>query len=101
MEIKVIKRFRDKNTNEVYRAGALYQSDDEERISFLQNSGYLEKSEKQESLLDQNVDEIKAAITADMGVDELKALSKEESGGKNRKGVIEHIDSLLKVEDGE
>lgn len=98
MEIKVIKRFRDKDTKEVFAAGALYHSNDEERIKFLQNSGYLEKSEMQESLLDQNVEEIKVAITADFGKERLKELFKEEFNSKNRKGVIEHIDSLLKEE---
>jgi hypothetical protein len=96
--MKVIKRFRDKETKEVFAAGALYQSDDEGRITLLQNSGYLEKSEMQESLLDQNVEEIKIAITADLGKERLKELFKEEFNSKNRKGVIEHIDSLLKKE---
>jgi hypothetical protein len=96
MEIKVIKRFRDKETKEVHAAGAVYQSDDEGRISFLQNSGYLEKSEKQKSLLDDNVESIKIAVTPDLGLDEIKALFEEESNGKNRKGVIEHIDGLIK-----
>jgi NifB/MoaA-like Fe-S oxidoreductase len=98
MEIKVIKRFRDKDTKEVFAAGALYKSDDEGRITFLKNSGYLEKSEIQESVLDQNVEEIKVAITADLGKERLKELFKEEFNSKNRKGVIEHIDSLLKEE---
>jgi hypothetical protein len=100
MEIKVIKRFRDKQTNEVYLAGALYQSDDKGRISFLQNGGYLEKSENQESLLDQNVEEIKGSITADLGKDRLKELFEEEFNSKNRKGVIEHIDGLIKEIEG-
>jgi hypothetical protein len=101
MEIKVIKRFRDKETNEVFTVGALYHSDDEERIKFLQSKGHLELSDpstsnKQPDLLDQNVEEIKTSIIADLGKEQLEELFIAESNGKNRKGVIEHIDSLIK-----
>jgi hypothetical protein len=100
MEVKVIKRFRDKETNEVYPVGALYQSDNENRIKFLQGRGHLDMynsdSNEGNSLLNQTVDEIKEAVTSDLGKEQLEQLLKEEHDGKGRKGVIEHIDSLLK-----
>jgi hypothetical protein len=101
MEIKVIKRFRDKETKEVFAAGALFQSDDKERIKYLQSKGHLELSDpsitsKQPDLLDKTLEEIKTSITADLGKEQLEELFKAESDGKNRKGVIDHIDSLLK-----
>jgi hypothetical protein len=43
----VISRFRDVNTKEVHVVGSFYESDDVERVAFLQEKGYLEKSEKE------------------------------------------------------
>ncbi|MBH0174717.1 hypothetical protein IHV09_14205 [Fictibacillus sp. 23RED33] len=103
MEIKVLKRFKDKNTKKVFPVGALYQSDDEERILFLQEKGYLEKSIplspeeiEVEQLLTQNVDAIRKSILSDMGKEKLNNLLAIEKEDKNRKGVIDHIEGLLK-----
>jgi hypothetical protein len=104
MEIKVLKRFKDKNTKEVYPEGALYHSDDEERVSFLQEEGYLEQTaptspEEVEArqLLDQNVDSVKNSILSDFDKVKLNNLLSVEKGNKNRKGVIDHIEGLLEA----
>lgn len=98
-----MKRFKDKNTKKVFPVGALYQSDDEERILFLQEKGYLEKSIplspeeiEVEQLLTQNVDAIRKSILSDMGKEKLNNLLAIEKEDKNRKGVIDHIEGLLK-----
>jgi hypothetical protein len=95
MDAKVIKRFRDKNSKKVYSSGDKYQGS-KERVEFLQNKGFLEKPlQKDPSLLDGNVGEVTAVITADLGKEELEKLLQEETNDKNRKGVIEHIEGLL------
>jgi hypothetical protein len=103
MEIKVLKRFKDKNTKKVYPVGALYQSNDEERVLFLQDGGYLEKADppspeevEAKQLLDQNVDSVKKSILSELGKGKLNNLLSVEKGDKNRKGVIDHIEGLLK-----
>jgi hypothetical protein len=45
MPNKVIKRFQDKETNNVYSKGDLYTSESAERISFLVDEGYLDEAE--------------------------------------------------------
>lgn len=95
MEAKVIRRFRDKDSKKVYSIGDNYQGS-ETRVNFLKKEGFLEKSiQKEPSLLDGNVGEVTAAITADLGKEELEKLLQEEKEGKERKGVIEHIEGLL------
>lgn len=43
MEILVLKAFYDKNTHVPYSVGDYYESDDAERIEFLQNEGFLQE----------------------------------------------------------
>jgi len=43
MSNKVLANFKDKNTKKVYRKGDSYSNDDEKRIAFLIEKGFLEK----------------------------------------------------------
>ena len=88
MKAKVIKKFRDKFTKKIYDIGSEFEGK-EDRVSGLQKKGYLESS-----LLDGNVEEVISAING-LDKEELEKLLAEEKQGKNRKTVIEHIESLL------
>lgn len=102
MKYRVIKRFRDKNTKDVYEIDSTYESDNEKRVKELQALGYLgEEIEEAPSILDQNVSEVKAAITKDFPKEILQVLLEQEIAGENRKGVKEHIESLLAENEGE
>lgn len=46
--MKVIKKFRDKNTKKLYNVGDSYEGT-EERIKELQNKGFLEKPKKKKA----------------------------------------------------
>jgi hypothetical protein len=50
----VISPFIDKNTKEHYAVGSVYESDDADRISFLQEKGFLEAENDQEESQDTN-----------------------------------------------
>lgn len=41
----VISRFQDKNTKILFEVGTVYESDDTERVNFLQDEGYLDKED--------------------------------------------------------
>lgn len=56
-------------------------------------------NENEMDLLNGNVEETKNSITADLGKETLELLLSKEKEGKNRKGVIEHIQSLLEEGD--
>lgn len=93
MKGKVIKKFRDKNTKKVYKAGNDYKAD-KPRLEELQSLGFV-KLTKKPSLLDGNVNQIKELITGEMSKENLTELLNEEKNGEKRKGVIKHIESLL------
>lgn len=48
MKMAVIKAFIDKNTNIGYSVGDTFESNDSERVSFLQDEGYLYKNAEDE-----------------------------------------------------
>lgn len=100
MEYKVKKRFIDKHTKDFYdaRNESFYESTDEKRIKELISKGYIVEKQKEDSLLDGNVSKVQEAITSDLSNEELGKLLKEESEGAKRKGVIQHINSLLETE---
>lgn len=103
---KVIKTFRDKHTLEVFNVGNLYETDDSNRAKELMRLGFLEKTEIEpantdDSVLDSKVEKIKETVTAAMSKEKLEVLLKLEVEGKNRKTVVEHIESLLKGDDDE
>lgn len=47
MDYKVLKPFIDKQTKIGYNTGNTFSSDDAERVSFLSNQGYIEKTKEQ------------------------------------------------------
>jgi hypothetical protein len=89
----VSKRFRDKHTNKIHDVGTEYEGS-KGRIDELTELGYLEKN-SEPSVLGGNAQEAIAGITAENSKEELEALLVKEKEGKNRKTVIEHIESLL------
>lgn len=49
MKLAVVKAFIDKNTNIGYSVGDTFESGDSERVSFLQEEGYLYKEVEEET----------------------------------------------------
>lgn len=45
---RVINRFKDKNTKEIFEVGSEYKSKSEERLKELEDGGYIEKQEETE-----------------------------------------------------
>lgn len=103
MKYAVVASFRDKHTNEVFTIGSFYETEDKDRVTELRKGGFLgdEIQSEQPYVLKQNVAGVKAAITEDLPKEQLEALLQEEKEGENRKGVIEHIEALLKGDSGE
>lgn len=100
MNFTVLKTFRDKSTLQSHKTGHIYKTDDAKRAAELQSKGWIgEEVQEESSVLEQNVANIKQTITADFSHESLEALLQQEVGGENRKGVIEHIQSLLKEND--
>jgi hypothetical protein len=99
MNYNVIQRFRDKESLEVFEVGDTFQSDNKTRVLELKRNGFIEDAPKQESILDGNVQEIIELLTKDLGREKLLELLDEESKGKDRKTVKEHIESLLSEDD--
>lgn len=102
MKLAVIKEFVDKYTKEPYRINDNFLTDDQDRADKLVELGYLEKIEEQMPSssklpvdLNGNVETVKDSITSDLEKEILEAILKSEQDGKNRKTVIEHIESLL------
>ena len=95
MRNEVIKAFIDKDTNKVHPAGSFYETADNKRIANLQERGFLGSSSLDLDPLDGNVEQAKHAIQAELGKDALGSLMASEKKGKNRKGVMEHIEELL------
>lgn len=104
MKYIVLKRFIDKLTKKYYAAGDIYESNDEKRIKELQEKGYLgekieePKKNEEPSVLDGNVTQVQESITDELSTDELKQLLEMEQSGSDRKGVVQHIKSLLPEE---
>lgn len=111
MEYKVIKQFQDLQDNDhIYNVGDLYPRQGEvntERAEELANSEnkigvpLIEVVEEPKTIstpidLNQTVDKLKEVITIELGEEVLNELLEAEIVDKNRKGVIEHIESLLK-----
>jgi hypothetical protein len=95
MKLKVTQTFIDKNTKKRYEVGDIFETDDNERVKELRS--HVGESEK--SVLDHNVSETIELITNETSHVELKILLDEETNGKDRKTVKEHIESLLKGDD--
>lgn len=97
MKAPVLKRFKDKVTKEIYIKG-IYEGT-EERVKELQIKGFLgdavEDENDEPSVLEGNVSEVKKVVTKELGKEQLNALLDEEESGENRKGVKDHITSVL------
>jgi hypothetical protein len=97
MKAKVIKRFRDKHTKKTHNLGTFYEGS-EDRIQELQGFGWLGQAEedaaKINELLDGSIAEVKTN-TEGLSVDDLSELLEQEKYSKNRKGVIEHFESVI------
>ena len=93
MKIIVERDFKDRNTKKIVKAGTIVEAD-EIRLSLLDKHG-IKYEFVEESVLDGNVNQVKKAITKEMNKEELNELLKQEKAGNNRKGVIDHIESLL------
>lgn len=103
MKYEVNSAFIDKNTNEEYASGEIYETDSEDRAAFLKMKGFLgsEIDTSVENVLDKNALEVVKSLSSRTPKDELDVLYKRESEGKNRVTVKEHIEKLLKGEDDE
>ncbi|MYL41820.1 hypothetical protein [Virgibacillus salexigens] len=98
MKAKVIKRFRDKETKKVYSPkskNSIYEGS-EERVKEIASKGYVETPKEEASLLDGNVEQVKANITADLSKEELQELLQKETEDKDRTGVKNHLEEVLK-----
>lgn len=100
---KVSKSFEDKFSRKVFSKGTDYVTEDKERAEYLIEKGYLERSNSEgskdftlEDVLDQTLTEIKETIAEDTFSKEvLNEILESEKQNKNRKGVIEYIESLI------
>lgn len=107
---EVLQPFTDKDTFKEYAVVHKYESDNPERVAFLREKGYLGKEVEEkpaeteqtpvQKALEGNVDEVKANVDT-LTVDELKEALEIEQKQKNRKGVTDHINDLLKEETNE
>lgn len=95
MRNEVIKEFIDKDSKKRYPVGTSYETADNKRIAFLQQRGFLIPSFSEPGPLDGNIEQAKSKIQAELGKVALDSLLATEKKGKNRKGVIEHIEQLL------
>lgn len=93
MKAKVVKRFRDRVTKDVYEKGSVYEGI-KERVYEIRNKGFVE-IEANNSLLEGNVKEVNEKITERLTLDELKALLHQEEQDKNRTGVKNRIESFI------
>ena len=101
---EVLVTFRDRKGKEKYDASKLptvpkdssYESDDTKWTSYLVEKGILKRISKTPSInLEGNIKEVTQSLTKELGDSFLNDVLAEEKANKNRKGVIEHIESLL------
>jgi hypothetical protein len=119
LEFKVVKGFIDKNTQVTHRPGTDYSTNDKDRADQLKGLGFIKDKElkstdnqkskgtdvgdkkfkeitgDKKSILEKSAPEIIKKITPDTPKSELETLIKVEKKGKNRKSVVEHIESLM------
>lgn len=104
MKVKVLRLFNDKQNGVFQRVGTTIDVTKErlEEILAVDPENPIVEvidEDKHDSLLDNTVNEIQEKVTIELGLDKLQELLKDEIEGKNRKGVVEHIESLLKEAD--
>ncbi|SFL38959.1 hypothetical protein SAMN04487943_101305 [Gracilibacillus orientalis] len=104
MKAKVLKRFRDKETKQVYapkgKTNSVYEGS-EERVKEIASKGYveIEVHDDHSSILDGNVEEVKKNADG-LTVKEAKELLEAEKSDKNRSGVVNHFESLIEAAEG-
>jgi hypothetical protein len=108
MKVQVLRSFIDKQTNVIQEVGTVIEVTDERyeeilsasEVPFVKQVDDFEMpAQNDEGTLDKSVDKIKNAVTKALSQEKLEVLLKMEIEGKNRKGVIEHIESLLEEDD--
>ena len=99
IKAKVIKRFRDKETKQLYtpkgKDNSVYEGT-EERVKEIAAKGYVELPKEEVSVLDGNVEQVKANISSELSVEELQELLQKEIDSKDRTGVKNHLEDVLK-----
>lgn len=101
MKVKVINSFIDKENKRIQPVGVIlditekrYEEimsyKDEQLVELVADSNNIDVD------LNRNVETVTEAIHAELGKDTLSTLLEQEKAGKNRKGVIEHIEQLIK-----
>lgn len=97
MEYGVLKAFKDKENPAIrYAAGDTFSSQNKKRVTELQTLGFIEK-EGSASLLDGTVEQVSKALDG-LSPEDLEQLLKEEKENKQRKSVLQQIESLLSKE---
>ncbi|MCM3619166.1 hypothetical protein M3936_16375 [Sutcliffiella horikoshii] len=105
MKAKVMKPFRDKDTKTEYTKKDFYEGT-EKRINELVKLGYVTvPSEEKEQDKDQSDPEIETQLkgsveqvkqgTEGLNKEQYESLLKHEKEGKNRKGLVDHFESML------
>lgn len=95
--MKVIKKFIDKHTKQVYKIGSTYKHDNQERISELVERGFIKEGSSKmsdPSLLSGNVKQVQKRLD-DCDAETLNTLLIEEKEGLNRKGITEYIEKMI------
>ncbi|WP_156290782.1 hypothetical protein [Oceanobacillus salinisoli] len=100
---KVKRAFKESGKDKFYAVDSTFESEDQGKIKRLLKAGILENTGVQEqedgeqssSILNGNVAEIKEAITSEAKREELEELKRQEIKGQNRKGVLEHIETII------
>ncbi|MGG3800458.1 hypothetical protein [Metabacillus fastidiosus] len=95
---KVLKEFRDKNTQAIHPIDSIYETDSKSRVEELK--GFIGPEIKETSILDQKVETVLASLDG-LPSEKLEEYLGQEKNGRNRKTVVEHISALLKVLNGE
>lgn len=108
MKYLVTSRFIDKNTNELFEVGTVYETNNQERAIEIKKAGYLGEliedispNGPYKQLLSKNVSEITSTVDENYTSDQIRELLQLEAEGENRKGVKKHLENLLKGEDDE
>jgi hypothetical protein len=106
MKVKVLKPFIDGEKKTIHKIGKIVEVTEErfEQLASINGDplveifeGELPPNPNSPIDLEENVETLKNTIKIEFGIVALKDLLKAEQEGKNRKGVIEHIESLLKA----
>nr|WP_309099074.1 hypothetical protein [Fredinandcohnia onubensis] len=113
IKAKVLRIFLDKQMNAVHPVGKVIEVSEErfEEILSAEENSLVELVDGEIIPTDppggndlpidlgSNVETLKEKITAELGKEDLELLLKSEKEGQNRKGVVKHLEYLLKEDD--